>query len=82
MYGVRESRQGGADHQLVLVLVRDQVEDEVQRVSIYGQPAVVKDDVSCFMYDAGGGEREKISESAHTKFVCQRERSNMRGRGG
>lgn len=51
MYGVRESRQGGADHQLVLVLVCDQVEDEVQGMSVYGQPTVVKNDISCFMYD-------------------------------
>ena len=58
MYGVRESGQGGANHQLVLVLVRDQVEDEVQGVSVYGQPTVVKDDISCFMYDPEEGNTQ------------------------
>ena len=47
MYRVREGRQGRVNHQLVLVLVCDQVKDEVQGVFVYGQTAVVKDDISC-----------------------------------
>lgn len=45
---VGESGQSGVDHQLVLVLVCDQVEDEVERVFVDGEATVIKDDVSCF----------------------------------
>ena len=36
VHGVGESGQGGVDHQLVLILVCDQIEDEVEGVLVDG----------------------------------------------